>query len=120
MYPDDYTDVSQRLRPAFGDPTKSVNAFTYQTHLGQYPIAQSADATDSLSLIEPVETVEKETIMASDERLERTIRKALRDSAALPTSAITYDPPDDPELRDAYDEIFWLASREYSVEHHPE
>lgn len=58
--------------------------------------------------------------MSLNERLELTIRKALRDSATLPTNAITvtYDPPHDPELRDAYDEIFQLATREFRGERH--
>ncbi len=47
----------------------------------------------------------------SNDSLENTVRKALRDSDAMPTTASIYDPPADPELRAVYDEIFWLARR---------
>lgn len=48
--------------------------------------------------------------MASDERYEGVVRKALKDSAALPSSTDTYDPPNDPELREIYDDIYSLAA----------
>ncbi len=47
----------------------------------------------------------------SNDSLESTVRKALRDSNAMPSTASFYDPPADPELRAVYDEIYWLAIR---------
>ncbi len=47
----------------------------------------------------------------ANDSLESTVRKALRDSDAMPTTASLYDPPADPELRAVYDEIYWLAHR---------
>lgn len=55
--------------------------------------------------------------MHSDGRYEGVIRKALHDSAALPSSVTVYDPPQDPDLREVYDDIYRLAEAHGNENH---
>lgn len=43
--------------------------------------------------------------MPTNACIERVVKKALKDSSA-PASTSPYDPPDEPELREIYDEIY--------------